>query len=327
MSSMGQSELPQELVGVDGLGDRFAALLQEACGGRLGSIAWFRTDWQRGGARTGRSTFRTDDGAEVPVVVKVPVGPTELTWNQRLQPNEKDPYGITARLYACGQSLGDYDLAWIIMERFPEGPLFGLKRTDAIDLMADAAARFYWRAADFPVSGEQKREDWNAHFDRAREQCQTNNLPDKQRWNKTIKAAQKNLEAWVTEWRGRSEGEWCHGDLHPANAMSRSNRPEDPAMLIDLAEIRPGHWLEDAVYLERLYWIRPDRIADNPPVKLIARKRAERGLVNGDNYQRLADIRRLLLAGSAPAYLRTEGNPIVLKINLDMLEETLSRLG
>lgn len=325
-SSMGPAELPQELAGMDGLGDRFAALMRETCGDRLGPIAWFRTDWQRGGARTGRSTWRTDDGRTEPVVVKIPVGPTELLWNQRLQPNDADPYGITARLYASGQSLGDYDLAWIVMERFPEGPLFGLKRTDAIDLMADAAARFYWRAREFPCNAEHKKEDWHAHFERARQQCQENNLTDKQRWNKTLKTAQKHLDTWVNEWRGRAQGEWCHGDLHPANAMSRSNRPEDPAMLIDLAEIRPGHWLEDAVYLERLYWIRPDRIADSPPVKLIAKKRAERGLGNGENHTRLADIRRVLLAGSAPAFLRTEGNPIVLKINLDVLEETMQRL-
>ena len=327
MSSMGLSELPQELVGVDGVGDRFAALMQEACGGRLGPIAWFRTDWQRGGARTGRSTFRTDDGTESPVVVKVPVSPAELLWNQRLQPNAKDPYGIIPRLYACGHSLGDYDLVWFVMERFPEGPLFGLKRTDAIELMADAAARFYWRTADFPATGEQRREDWNGHFDRARQQCQANNLPDRQLWNKTLKAAQKNLDAWVAEWRDRSAGEWCHGDLHPANAMSRSNRPEDPAMLIDLAEVRPGNWLEDAVYLERLYWIRRERLGGRSPVKLIAKKRAARGLPNDENYARLADIRRVLLAGSAPAFLRTEGNPLVLKANLDVLEETLPRLG
>lgn len=324
---MGQSDLPQELAGVDGLGDRFAVLLQEACQGRLGPISWFRTDWQRGGARTGRSSFNTDDGAEAPVVVKIPVGPAELSWNRRLQPNGVDAYGITSTLYASGESLGDYDLAWIVMERFPEGPLFGLKRTDAIDLMADAAARFYWRAAEFPVTGEQRREAWNGHFDRARQQCQMNNIADRQRWNKALKTAQKNLDGWVEEWRGRSTGEWCHGDLHPANAMSRSNRPEDPAMLIDLAEVRPGHWLEDAVYLERLYWIRPERIAGSSPVKLIARKRAERGLRNDENYARLADIRRVLLAGSAPAFLRTEGNPLVLKANLDVLESTTARLG
>ncbi len=326
-SGMGQSELPQELAGIDGLGDRFAALLHEACGGRLGPISWFRTDWQRGGARTGRSTFRTDEGGEASVVIKIPIGPTELLWNQRLQPNERDAYGITARLFACGQSLGNYDLVWIVMERFPEGPLFALKRPDAIDLMADAAARFYWRASDFVPQGELRREDWNGHFNRAREQCQTNSLPEMQRWNKVLKSAQKRLDAWVDEWRGRASGGWCHGDLHPANAMSRSNQPKDPAMLIDLAEVRPGHWLEDAVYLERLFWVRPERLADRSPVKLIAKKRAERGLRNDENYLRLADIRRVLLAGSAPAFLKTEGNPLVLKANLDVLEETMGRLG
>lgn len=324
---MWPDHLPPELAAADDLGDRFALLLRQACNGRLGTISWFRTDWQRGGARTGRSTYRTDDGRDASVVVKIPVGPTELLWNQRLQPNEKDSYGVTATLYAFGEALGDYDLAWIIIERFPEGPLFGLNRTDAIDLMADAAARFYWRTADFPVTGQPRCEEWDKHFDRAREMCQTNNVSEKQRWNTLLKSAQKSLPAWVEEWRGRDTGAWCHGDLHPANAMSRSNRPEDPAMLIDLAEIRPGHWLEDAIYLERLYWTLPDRLAASPPVKLIARKRAERGLRTDDNISRLADIRRALLAGSAPAFLRSGGNPVVLKANLDMLEQAVGCLG
>ena len=52
--------------------------LRDACDGRLGPVRWFRTDWQRGGAATGFSTFRYD-GEETPrdVVVKLPIGPTE----------------------------------------------------------------------------------------------------------------------------------------------------------------------------------------------------------------------------------------------------------
>ena len=309
-----------------GLGEGFEPLLREACGGRLGPIAWFRTDWQRGGAKTGRAAYRTDGGQDVAVVVKVPVGPSELLWNRRMQPGDDDPHGVTARLFAWGTTLGSYDLAWMVMERFSEGPLFNLKRPDAIALMADAACRFYRRASQFPVEGSPRVEDWVELLRRAHENCHTHRIANEQRWSKALKAANKPMKATAEEWAARPCRGWCHGDLHPANAMSRSNRPEDPAMLIDLAEVRPGHWVEDAVYLERLFWTRREMIKEHPPVKMIARLRREMGLSDEENVARLADIRRFLLAATTPAFLKAEGNPAFLEACLNVLEETAGRL-
>ena len=48
-------------------------MLAEACEGRLSTITWFRTDWQRGGAATGTAVFEGNGGAPAPVVVKLPV--------------------------------------------------------------------------------------------------------------------------------------------------------------------------------------------------------------------------------------------------------------
>jgi len=36
-----------------------------------------------------------------------------------------------------------------------------------------------------------------------------------------------------------------------------STRGRAGCVLIDLAEAGPGHWVEDGVYLERLFWGRP----------------------------------------------------------------------
>ena len=52
-------------------------------------------------------------------------------------------------------------------------------------------------------------------------------------------------------------------------------------VLIDLAEVRPGHWVEDAVYLERLHWARPERLKGRNPVKLLAAARRRLGLEIG----------------------------------------------
>ena len=45
-----------------------------------------------------------------------------------------------------------------------------------------------------------------------------------------------------------------------------------------------------------------------------------------DDYQRLAMIRRALLAGTAPRYLKTEGHPKHLQACLDWLERALVEL-
>jgi hypothetical protein len=109
--------------------------------------------------------------------------------------------------------------------------------------------------------------------------------------------------------------------------MSRTSLTEGPVSLIDLAEVRPGHWVEDAVYLERQLWSRPERLQGHSPVRAIARARKAEGLDNGKEYQHLAAIRRALLAGTAPAFLRSEGSPAHLAACLQQLERALGQLS
>lgn len=343
----------------DGLGDQFGPLLREVCDQRLSSISWFRADWQRGGAKTGHAHWQLAPGerrhplvdvgitpssgagnevreADLKVVVKIPIRPTEYLWNARMQPDEEDPHGITARIFASGTTLGGYDFAWIVMEQFAAGPLFGLKRKDALELTADAVARFYRRAGRFEVDSRKRVEDWPALLERAREACRNESLPHSQSWHEAVKSVQKRCTSAIREWQARPITGWIHGDLHPANVMSRSeDDSKDPAMLIDLAEVRPGHWIEDAVYLERIYWARPSIIEGQDPVKLIRKARKRYGLIgkaagrgasaNEGDVQRLAQIRRMLLAATAPAYLRSEGNPAYLEVCLDILLQSIKK--
>ncbi len=302
-----------------------APVLNETCEGRLGEINWFRADWQRGGAATGNSTYRLDDGTTVPVVLKLPVVQRELLWMTRLQdPENDDP--VAPRLFAAGDFLGGYDLTWIIIERFEHGPL-GLKwNNDHIPRIAEAAARFHAATASFKVDQPPRIEDWHDLLEQSLECLKVNRLQDHKRWVASIKSLRNDLDPIVTEWRARDVNQWLHGDLHLANAMSRHALDSGSVSLIDLAEIHAGNWIEDAVYLERQLWARPERTKTHKPVKAIAAARKKLGLPVEEDYARLAMIRRALLAASAPRFLRTEGHPIHLQACLHWLETALIEL-
>ncbi len=304
-----------------------APVLAEACRERLGEISWFKADWQHGGAATGTSTLRLDDGEVASVVVKLPVVPRELSWTRRLQ-KEAGEEPVVPRLYASGETLGGYDLAWVVIERFEHGPL-GLHWHDQhIPRIAEAAARFHAATAAYPIDADPKAEPWDRLLRDAQESVKLNHIAEAPRWQAAIKALRRLGDRLVDEWQNREVGDWLHGDLHLANAMSRASLDSGPVSLIDLAEIHAGHWVEDAVYLERQLWAAPERLGapGQRPVKRIATARRKLGLTVNDDYPRLAMIRRALLAGTAPKYLKTEGHPRYLRACLDQLERALGEL-
>lgn len=307
-----------------------APVLSEACEGRLGPIRWFKADWQRGGAATGTSTFAAGDGAEVLVVVKLPVVPRELTWTRRLQPDGSDDAerdaGVVPKLFASGETVAGYDLAWVVIEQLPHGPLGAHWHDDHVARIAEAAARLYRRAACFPVDRPPRSEAWDELLRQAGEAVRINDLPQRGRWSAAVRSLRHQCERIGAEWEQRGGIEWLHGDLHLANAMSRVSLESGPVCLIDLAEVHPGHWVEDAVYLERQLWSRPDRLRASRPVRAIAQARRGAGLPVGDDYPRLAMLRRALLAGTAPRFLQSEGDPRHLDACLDWLERALVEL-
>ena len=134
------------------------------------------------------------------------------------------------------------------------------------------------------------------------------------------------LDGLVEQWRARHADQWLHGDLHLANAMCRTGDADDAVCLIDLAEVHAGHWIEDAIYLERQLWARPERLKSDPPVKAIAKARKALGLFVGEDYVRLAAIRRTLLAATAPRFIKSEGHPVYLDACLDRLDRSLAEL-
>ena len=303
-------------------GANLESSLRRACGDRLSAISWFRTDWQRGGALTGYATYRDDTHCEQPVVVKLPVGPTERHWLIRLSQEQE---GIAPHLWADGQVLGDYDIAWIVMERLPYGPLSGTWQGHEFDLLIEAAGRFYTATQPFPADEPPIDRDWEAMYQLARQSVHRHQLDQEQRWNRTLKKAQKKLKSWQHIWDERPMDQWCHGDLHLANAMTRHAPPNGPAVLLDLASVHRGHWVEDAIYFEHLYWGHRDRIGGRQFCGQMARQLKRLGLTVAKDWQRSASALRLLLAMSAPAKLRRSGDRKHVLAALEVLETEMDK--
>jgi len=300
-------------------GANLEPVLHKACGGRLSAINWFRTDWQRGGALTGYSQYRDDDGRNMPAMVKLPVPPSERLWLERLQVAGD----VVPRLYAHGQVLNGYDMAWVVMERLPHGPLGAAWQGRQFDLLIEAVGRFYKAAEKFAVDSPPPQRDWQAILQTARKKVSEQALPDAHLWKKMLKTADSKLKSWLSVWNDRRVDHWCHGDLHLANAMARCPAPGGPAVLIDLALTRPGNWVEDAVYFEHLYWSRRQQLEGRRLCSEIARHRKQLGLPVDEDWPRLAQIRRLLTAMATPADLQHDGNRQHLQATIELLEAEL----
>jgi hypothetical protein len=303
-----------------------APVLAEACQGKLSTITWYRADWQRGGAATGTAEFQLDDGTAAAVMVKLPVVPRELMWVSRLQEDEDERGPVVPRLYASGDTLSGYDLAWMVIERVAHGPLGTHWHDDHTMRIAEAAARFYAGAARFPVDQLARQEPWEQLVDEARQSLQVNDVPRRNEWKAAVKKLRGRLGPIVAQWEARDTNQWLHGDLHLANAMSRDSMESGPVCLIDFGEVRSGHWVEDAIYLERQLWARPQRLKARKPAREIAAARRSRGLAVEEDYPRLAMIRRALMAATAPKFLKSEGDPRHLDACLDWLERALAEL-
>lgn len=306
------------------LGPQLEPALREVCEGRLHNISWFRTDWQRGGAATALGTLDSTDGSPArDVVIKLPVGPKEYRFTVALAKCDAP----TPRLAAHGMELGGYDMAWLIMERLPGAPLASHLHKEVFDELITAAAGYYKHAASsIPIQRGEEVFDWKRVIHSAREVAKTSHIPDAQAWCKALHDVEKHIDFLLARWTARAINTWCHGDLHGGNAMRRiDGSPWGPAgcVLLDFAEVHAGHWVEDAVYLERVHWGRPDVMEGVKPVSMLAKARKAQGLDTSDDYASVANLRRLLTAATVPAFIRHEGQPKHLHAALDVLHRML----
>ncbi|MEM0915228.1 MAG: phosphotransferase [Planctomycetota bacterium] len=272
---------------------------------RLGTVRAFRTEWQRGGALTGYAKWSSDGGTtSVDVVVKVPVPPCELFWLTALQDAGVEGAGLVPRVHASGEAVGGYDLAWVVMEKIEHGPMGEAWGGAGVDAMLEAMAGFHAAAAPTAsMHGKPAQRDWSAMIERSRQAASNGGLPDGQRWKSALKKAKKRAAQWQAAWDARSVAGWCHGDFHGANVMSRSAAPGGRGVLIDFAQTRPGHWLEDAVYFEQQHWATPERLDGRQPCKRVAELRRAAGQEVDKQWVELAAALRAYFAIAAPQTL------------------------
>lgn len=295
--------------------------------------------WQRGGAATGFSTWTHESGECVRAMVKLPVGPVEHTWSTALgmvPPQDwSSQWALTLpipRVLASGKEIGGADLAWIVTERL-EGPPLGHE-------LGEAGAQELIRAvADFqaaamriaPLGSRPVPTAWEVTVERSKATAKDGGIEHAPRWLEMLKKVYKALPYLKGKWEARATNAWCHGDLHPGNAMRRGMPAEliqkRGCVLIDLALVHAGHWVEDALYLERQFWGHEEMLGGVKPVSLLAKLRRERGLPADDQYSELAAVRRVLTASCAPALMEREGNRKYLAAALGMIEKFLPQVA
>ncbi|MGE3109615.1 MAG: phosphotransferase family protein [Phycisphaerales bacterium] len=312
--------------------------LVSACDDDLSEIQWFRSTWQSGGAATAKAKFKLTDGRTADVIVKLPVGPAEYRWTTGMEgldapegPHCELEYGCTPRVFAAGMELGGYDLAWLVVERLSGHPLSHQFDEESAKALLTAAVNWYERARRLRGMSEADRpakKDWAAQLDRARQSLEDNVIASEDRWIAAVERSRRALPGLLEVWDRRPINAWCHGDLHPGNAMRRGGGSGGgECVLIDLALVHAGHWVEDAVYLERLCWPRPGILGGVRPVEYVAELLRARGALGDEDYRRLATVRRILMASTSPGYLAQDGNARYMQAALERLEESLAELG
>ncbi|HZW10097.1 MAG TPA: phosphotransferase, partial [Phycisphaerales bacterium] len=234
------------------------------------------------------------------------------------------------RVVAAGEMLGGYDLAWVVIERLAGPTLNHAICEPMVQELLQTAAEFYAAAAGVrPVEGNGEGRDWAGLLARSRGALEHVRMPEVQRWREALHRLDRCLKKVLAIWDARALDTWCHGDLHPGNAMRRASNNGAPGrcVLLDLAFVHAGHWVEDAVYVERQFWAHPEVLGSTKPVSELARRRRALGLPSHGDYAELAAARRVLMAGCAPAWWETEGSPAYARGALKVLESHLHLFG
>lgn len=308
------------------LGPRLEPDLLRACRGALRDVHWFRSDWQSGGAATAFGTCAVPDGPARQVVVKFPIGARE----HRVLTGLGQVDAPTPRVLFEGDRLGEERLFWVVMERLPGVPVAPHLHKDVLPHLVEAAVRFYAASDGRVTLDPPKAQDWASLLERSRQAIHDNpTIAHASEWAAAVRHMMKSLPNFLAIWNARAMNTVCHGDLHPGNCMERpSGSAWGPPghILFDFAESHAGHWVEDAVYVERIYWARPKFLDGMKPVSMLAQARRDAGLNTDGDYTTLANVRRALMAATSPAFLEIEGSRAYMAAALEVLDGVFKQM-
>lgn len=246
---------------------------------RLGGLQVAEQEWGGTGLHYA-GTWRETGAA---VLLKLGVGASELHWMRWLAAHAPD---LVPRLYASGEQLGQtpgLDLCWTVIEYVPYG-LGPAWRGDEFTMLLEAGVRFQATARDAPPNHLRRvdRETVRGWLERGL----AANPPGPGRLLLDRLADDWALVAAVCP------AEICHGDLHLANALTRTPPPTpSQALLIDPAPaIQP--WAFDAAWPQVLNSIDRLRVGYTGLVQRMAARREAHGLATcrGPDLERLATV-------------------------------------
>jgi len=261
-------------------------------------------------------------------MVKLPVGPVEQVWTARLGKVEAGEWSsdgaealATPRVVCSVSELGGYDLSWIVIERFSGSPMMaGGSGEDVRSLLETTAAFQAHATASHALSTPRSCPDYRALLSASRERVHLGGIEDESRWIEVLDRVDGELGGLVHEWEHRAMNAWCHGDVHGGNAMWRKCRDgRRHCVLLDLAMVHPGHWLEDGLYFERQQWGHEEQLDGVDPVRCLSGIRERLGLEVGP-WKALVRVRRVLLAMAVPGLLGREGDGAYVQRALEILE-------
>ena len=305
-------------VGVSALSRNLLDLWAKEHQEKFTDLVPFRTVWQHGGAATAwvKCVETQRDG-----MVKLPVKAWERRWHRRIR-ESRDP-DLAPDLFAIGDTIGNVDFAWIVMERIQGNPLHQVPDAHSVEQACEAFARFQKASQPFAVQRRPAPAGWLKQIEQTRKSLQALPQDLAVSWRDALDALAKYHDEAIAAWRYRPIKGWVHGDAHLGNILRTE---QDEVHLIDFAEVRAGHWVEDAIALERPLWQRPELLSNMDPVDMMAGYRRQLGLPVRAEDGRLAAIRRTLLAATAPAWSRTEGGFAGLRSTLKVLEQGLREI-
>ncbi len=202
-------------------------------------------------------------------VIKVDVDEAEIYWTVQLTSAAPDLFPALLAADHLVSPSGSGRIGFIAWERLPHTLIGPNWEGRQVDLMLDAAARFY-QAARTVEPLHLPCCSWDKMRRELEEGCRKNPPGD---WRRVLAHAEQD-QSWLSQ---AFAFEVCHGDLHVGNALTRTAPPNGPALLIDLNPVLQP-WIFDAAWVEVCQWKDLLRRGPEHTVQYLADRRLALGL-------------------------------------------------